>query len=500
STHRVDVTVTSMLSLRGGDPIFLGGYPVDVSVDHQLEVLNPALYLLTIQANQTDRPMEVEPLPTDIQETEARLNELLSTSGRAITESDIRSALPDDTRLVSWKHTGEETIEVTLERHVPAPFQTVSVHTTRRLSRGDSYEATVLVSTATNHDLLTAGTEYPGWVMDRYLQLPAGVPSRVIDLAQEVAGSADTPYEKAVAIRDYLRTLEYSPDARPPPRGADGVDHFLFELQEGYCSYFASAMTVMLRACGVPSRFVTGYMTEEMIEEDSSDETEYPLDMRETEQRTFVARNSHAWCEVFFPEYGWIPFEPTPGYAVLTPQDFSQPPYEDPHSEIIRERPDEVGGFQGGPTVPSPGETDHPTPLPGETTPVQGETGRGTLPLLVAAVTAAFGTTLWLVRRRLLAEVTEPRLAYSRTGYLAALSGLGPQDNLTPYEYGKRLTTAAPEISTPLQRIVDTYVRSCYGQHGITDEDRRQVAEAWPPVRNHLVRRALRGLVPSRSR
>lgn len=501
--HEVDIEVTTMFPLKGGDPIFLSGYPVDISVDHQFDVLSPALYSLQIPGDQLESPVAAEYLPRDMKQTLMRLSEASHASDHALTESEIRSILPDDIRVVSWEYTDAQVTGIIAERYVPVPHDIVSVRAAHSLAAGGSYRATVLVSTANERHLLTAGTDYPGWILDRYLQLPDDVPSRVTGLAEELAGDAETPYEKAIAVRDYLRTLDYTVDIETPPRGVDAVDHFLFELQEGYCSYFASAMTIMLRACGVPARFVTGYATEQMVDEDADEGTGgHQSNQRQAEQRTFVARNSHAWCEVFFPDYGWIPFEPTPGYTIITGDDLAELPSEDGggEREIAPERGEESGIAAWLPTDPPDDDMARPHPSPGETQPDRRDMRQLLLPLGVATGLTALGLAFWLARRRLFGEMTEPRLAYSRTGYLAALSGLGPQDNLTPYEYGSRLTTAVPEVSASLERIVDTYVRTCYRQHGITEEDRRKVAEAWPPVRNHLVRRALRGLLPGRLR
>ncbi len=497
--HEVDIEVTTMFPLKGGDPLFLGGYPVDISVDHQFEVLSPALYSLPITGDQLESPAAAEYLPRDMKEALVRLSESSHASDHALTESEIGAILPDDIRVVSWEYIDAQVTGITAERYVPVPHDIVSVRAESSLAAGGSYRSTVLVSTANERDLLAAGTDYPGWILDRYLQLPDDVPSRVMGLAEELAGDAETPYEKAIAVRDYLRTLSYTVDIEAPPRGADAVEHFLFELQEGYCSYFASAMTVMLRTCGVPARFVAGYVTEEMVEEDSGEETsEYSPNGRQPEQRTFVSRNSHAWCEVFFPEYGWIPFEPTPGYATIARDDLARLPSESGSGdrEIAPGKGDDIVAFPGMPVEPPHDETGYTHPSPGETQPDRRDMRQHLLPLAVAVGMATFGVVLWLVRRRMLAEVTEPRVAYARTGYLAALSGLGPEERLTPYEYGRRLTTALPEISGPLDRIVDTYVRSYYGQRDVSNEDRLRIAEVWPQVRNHLLRHALRGLLP----
>ena len=113
---------------------------------------------------------------------------------------------------------------------------------------------------------------------------------------------------------------------------------------------------------------------------------------------------------------------------------------------------------------------------------------------------ALLGTIMWLAWRRLLGQVSEPRVAYARIGYLAALSGMGPRENLTPREYGRKLAAAVPEMAAALGKIVDTYVRASYGQHNLNSEDRSNIEKAWPQVRNHLLRHALNSALPFRFR
>ena len=187
---------------------------------------------------------------------------------------------------------------------------------------------------------------------------------------------------------------------------------------------------------------------------------------------------------------------------MVTRNDLALIPADDQHAydEIARQRPDDFGIIPGEPGDPSPGEAGYPDSSSGGTQPGQRAGLPYVLPVVTTAGIAALGIVLWLMRRALVKEVTEPRLAYARTGYLAALCGLGPEKSFTPYEYGRKLATALPEVSVSLDRIVDAYVRDRYGQRGVTDLERVQIAEAWPQVRNHLLRRALRGLLPGRSR
>ena len=164
----------------------------------------------------------------------------------------------------------------------------------------------------TDEALLTeAGTDYPEHIEARYLQQPAEVPERVTEKTNNITADAETPYETAAIIAYWLRTNNnYSLDV-PPPEG-EITDEVLFERDEAYCAYFATAMTNMLRTQDIPARYVTGYGPGEFDEE---------------ENRAVVrAMNAHAWVEVYFPGYGWVPFEPTPA---------------DDRSETIEEETDE---------------------------------------------------------------------------------------------------------------------------------------------------------------
>jgi transglutaminase-like putative cysteine protease len=462
-SRQVDVSARVLFSLAAGEPVYLAGYPVDMSIDYQLEVLQPARYQISVLES------EAENLPPDLREAVSRLREMSLACHDTLTESDIRFALPKDVWVVSWESGTEGVKRFTVERHVPIPADTLSVRTVDPISAGDSYQATVTVLTATESDLLAAGTGYPGWILDRYLQLPNTMPSRVMNLAQELTKDVETPYEKALAICAYLRTLEYTLDIEAPPEGTDGVDYFLFEVKKGYCQYFASAMTVLLRASGVPSRMVAGYGPGEPVEQYGTGDTMGHTDGAWQDlQQTRIVRNSHSWSEVFFPGYGWIPFEPTPVRPVITRGESGFPPQDADGTDDSTAKPDGV-------------ETGSPWNV---------------RLLGVPLGLALFGAITWLGWRRLLGQVSEPRVAYARIGYLAALSGVGPRENLTPQEYGRRLAATVPEISAALNKIVRTYVLVSYSKHDLNSEDRSNIARAWPQVRNHLLRRALHSALP----
>jgi transglutaminase-like putative cysteine protease len=465
-SQEVEVSVTAHFLLAAGQPLYLGGDPIDMSIDYQLEVPQSASYRISLAASEVDLSAETENLPLDLQEAIWQLWEMKSASHDTITTSDVKTALPEDIWVVSWESGTQEVETFVVERRIPIAANTFSVRTVGPISADDSYRTTISVSTATESDLSTAGTRYPGWVLERYLQLPPNMPSRVTDLAQTLTQDLETPYEKAVAIRDYLRTLEYTLDIETPPDGTDGVDYFLFEQEEGYCQYFASAMAVLLRASGVPSRMVAGYGPGEQ-QYDPGDIMGRGPDAWQDLRQTFVVRNSHSWVEVFFPGHGWISFEPTPVRPIIARGEFVFPPQD-------------TGG-DGSTVEPDGAETGSPW---------------NARLLGIPLGLALFGAMVWLGWRRLLGHVSEPRVAYARIGYLAALGGMGPRENLTPQEFGRSLAAVVPGTSAALDEIIHTYVRVSYSRHDLNSEERSIITRAWPQVRNRLLRHALHRAFP----
>src|SRR4030095_5471201 len=127
---------------------------------------------------------------------------------------------------------------------------------------------------------------------------PNSVPDRVLVLAREITKGMKNPYDKAKAIESYLRAnYPYDLEIPDPPKEQDVADYFLFDLKRGYCDYYATAMVVLARASGLPARFVSGYSS------GSYDAMNAQYIIRDL--------NAHSWVEIYFPEIGWIEFEPT---------------------------------------------------------------------------------------------------------------------------------------------------------------------------------------------
>ncbi len=184
---------------------------------------------------------------------------------------------------------------------------------------GDVTTYTVLsaASNAGERMLRVAGSSYPESIRRVYLQLPDGLDPQLAATAGEWTAGAATPYDEALALQSRLRQIPYTLAVPPPPAGREPVAWFLFELRQGYCDYYASAMVVLARLRGIPARLAIGYHTGTWDEESG----EY----RVTEL------DAHSWPELYFPGYGWLPFEPTA----------AQPPAAYPPGEAGFEEPEE---------------------------------------------------------------------------------------------------------------------------------------------------------------
>ncbi len=158
--------------------------------------------------------------------------------------------------------------------------------------------------------------------MAAHLRVPDSVTPRTRSLAERLAADQSAPFAIAEAIEAYLRGFEYNLDVPGPPPGADVAHFFLFDLQQGYCDYYTTAFAVLARLNDLPTRFATGYIG-----------GYWDL---ESGEWTITEAEAHSWPEVYFPEIGWVPFEPTAGRPALQRQDIIQwAPASSPGSQPV---------------------------------------------------------------------------------------------------------------------------------------------------------------------
>ena len=352
----------------------------------------------------------------------------------------------------------------------------MSLRALNRFQAAGTYTSTSYISTANKATLRKATTAYPELVKQRYLQLPSSLPQRVRDLAQRVAGSLPSPYEKAEAIENHLRErYRYTINVKSPPVGRDPVDYFLFDLKEDFCEYFASAMVVMLREVGVPARFVEGFST----------------GTYDPARGLYVVReqNAHAWVEVYFPQYGWVEFEPTPSEQPFARSDDVITPEVGPDGVAVdsgidenerlglldRDLDDREGGTFGG-FGEIGGIAIDPRPLLALAT------------LLILAVLGSYVSFEWRFR-----GVGAIGAAWGKTRLLGAYAGLRSDPAQTPYEYARAVGAAVPTIASEVRHIAHAEVLERYAPLGAPDVDRERARSAWRFVRGRLL-----GYLPAR--
>ena len=216
---------------------------------------------------------------------------------------------------------------------------------------GDAGMATLLSACAAVEDARYQEME------SLYLQVPDHLEEPVWALMIEATAGAQTPYEKAFAIQNWL-TRNYRYTLEPPlqPSNADFMTYFLLTAREGYCTYFATAMTMLCRMAGLPARYVEGYVA--------------------TPDAQGIARvtglDAHAWTEVYFAGFGWLTFDATPGEQGGGGEDGSGaenatlPPAEEPSPEPSAEPEGAAQDAGEDAASPSPEASDEPTEEPAE--------------------------------------------------------------------------------------------------------------------------------------
>jgi transglutaminase-like putative cysteine protease len=279
---------------------------------------------------------------------------------------------------------------------------------------------------------------------DPDLQLSSTMPRRVAGLAAQITAGRSTEYDKVIAVQDWIAAnTQYDLNVARDPAGVDTVDRFLFVTHRGFCEQIASAMAVLLRTQGIPTRLVTGY----------GPGTWNPF----TGYYEVKQSDAHAWLEVYYPSIGWVPYDPTfgvpeasgSGAHFVTPQVLAA-----------------IGNFVRR-IVPAPVKT--------AATATVREIGRGAgwawrhrMP--AAAVLTATAAAVVLKRRRKRGRVPpEVGAGIAFNELVAALSEAGhPRDpHRTPSEYLLRVQAdrgLAPDVVEAAELVVRTFERERFGR------------------------------------
>jgi transglutaminase-like putative cysteine protease len=372
---------------------------------------------------------------------------------------------------------------------------------------GETYQVESLDYNPTEKQLREAGVDYPAWVAERYLQLPDNLSARVFELAQELTRNEATPYDKAKAVTDYLRNeIRYTKTMPEPPFGRNRLEWFLLDYKQGYCTYYATAEVILLRAVGIPARLAVGF-------------AEGEWDVAQPDLWSVRIKDAHAWPEVYFPGAGWVQFEPTA----------SQPP-------LYRPSGVEAATNAIVPQTPKTEEAGGELPVEGGANAQDQSTGSGAVRSwllvgwhdgllgLAAAVVLLLVILAWkrysrrvhIVPLPIRLKTTLERLALTpprwleRWAYLAALTpiertfgviyrslrrlGGFSSPSRTPAEAATALAGLLPEAAASIQTLLREYEHSLYSLRlGHLHPARRAAAT----IRKEARRAALRNLLAS---
>jgi hypothetical protein len=336
-------------------------------------------------------------------------------------------------------------------------------------TNSNTFTARSIIPFVTAAQLRSTGGKYPASVQN-YLSLPDELPGRVRNLAIRLTINQPSPYDQVMAIQAYMRQFPYSLQVPGSPDNRDVADYFLFDLQKGYCDYFATTMAVMVRAAGIPARLVTGFSTGSYDYQNG--------------RFVVVQANAHSWVEVYFPGIGWVEFEPTP----------NMPPFP---------RPGEAANAATPLGVPTP----IPAPKSGAA-PINWSVLR---PVFVVLEWLLAITGLLLLLWRLLPfeswllhlQAPEPAITtiQQRLYRQGRLWGVAADAARTPHEFNTALSgrlehfTARPRLAptvTALQADLDwltsLYTRLLFSPHPPTPEEHHQAVRTWLRLRQSLRR------------
>jgi len=327
-----------------------------------------------------------------------------------------------------------------------------------------------------------------------FVELPPDLPPVVSALAAEVTSGATTPYERAIALQSWFRDpaeFSYSLDVQAG-HGSTAIELFL-DRRVGYCEQFAATFATMARTLGVPSRVAVGFTSGVL-----GDDGWYRV----------LGRNAHAWPELWFDGFGWLPFEPTPGRGLPGAEAYTGVPAAqddggrpDATSSTVTSTvtspvnspvtsPAEAGGEAPGPSTTVAGAVDPSV----STSPPSAATGRaegdGPAPsagesptwntrlAMTAIGVGALLTALFAVRsvaqQRLRRRPADRRIrsAWARACLAATDVGVEPRPSMTPQEWAAATAQQLPIAARPMASLASVIDVLAYAPAGSIDPDR----------------------------
>jgi transglutaminase-like putative cysteine protease len=387
---------------------------------------------------------------------------------------------------------------------VDARSSTLMVDRDVPTSDGYTYTVTSAMPLWSAAELRTASPDVPDEIAATYLQLPERFPELVETEAYEITRAATTPYDKARALQDYLRSDLFTYDDQVGPGHSDNaLLTFLFETRRGYCEQFASAFAAMARSAGLPARVAVGF-------------TPGARDRR-NDPTLFRVRgvHAHAWPEVYLGEYGWVPFEPTPtrgppggeGWlGVPESQDTSAGGSAATGGEPLEGSGDGAGGT--GDTAASGDDRRGPRGDLGAGGTAGGRPDRADDAGMIAETVSLIGPRLGLAalayvvlmpaaiagrqvvrRRRARTPAARARLSWQRATENASTAGVSLPPSLTIAEAADRIGERLPAAAAAIQELARTMESLAYAEvtppAGEMDRAERAAATTVQEARRH---------------
>ena len=344
-----------------------------------------------------------------------------------------------------------------------------------------SYTVTALVPVIgddegglTINRLKAAGENYPASIKSLYLGVPAGSlgpnSQKLLERVQAAVGDK-TPYEQAAYLVTLLQDnseFQYDDDIREFNCDTVSMVECFATFKRGFCQYYASTMAILLRAMGVPTRYAGGYL---------------PGTRDASGHEVVRYSGAHAWVEVYFPDIGWVDFDPTGGgFSVDDDIPLGSPvPSRTPGPSLSP-----LPGFSEGDDVP--------TRSPGGNVGGGGggTTGPGPFIAIGILLIISMAGLAYIAWRRGPRRPMEPDVAWRGVLSLARRFGFGPQPAQTVFEYAGALAEEVPQVRPELQTVARGKVEVAYGHRILGDDRKRAIAEASRALRVGLMRLAFR--------
>ncbi|MEM7130884.1 MAG: transglutaminase domain-containing protein [Chloroflexota bacterium] len=359
------------------------------------------------------------------------------------------------------------------------------------LEAGERYTVVSRRTAATVGELRAVEPNYPSHeFLDRYTQLPTNFSEKVRETALAETVDAKSTYDKALRIETYLRRFTYDDQISAPPPEKDPVEYFLYEIQRGYCDYYATAMVTMLRSLGIPSRTASGFAegtyqteaTSSQAPEQAQDPSIQAVSSLDQDVYVVSEDDAHMWVEVYFPGYGWIEFEPTAGESPLTRSTVGAEPLPSPTPTIENTlTPTPIDSLIGTPE-PTDGTTNEPSSI----------RWRWWLLAISAMMMLVGGWFLFTPDRRPLRTGPEViPILFDRMHVWANRLDIALPDWETPFEQASRLSRAMPKGRYAIEKITASYVRYQYSPdpslHSDDMDDRSNLVIHWKALRTLFI-------------